>query len=241
MAGAFEIQKPSSNIMVDEKITGKTGYYLIQTVDTPPGLSNSSWALPLPNQLDYSASWDWEQFATKSYTEAAMTSSVAEGLNIYLTKMGQTLSNLPYKSVSDYYQQYVDKKAFNENVKLYFNGQNLEEFQLSFDLIPFSEEHNQKIIRGINSLIIYSSADYKENITYWDIPAKYASAAFAPADYSNGPAPNKQVMRHSSFAIRGISFTSSEASHKDGYPVSYSLQLSCVETNFISHKEREIF
>lgn len=236
--GTYAIKQGDIHMMVDRKYINKTGYLQLDCLD-----SNQAWILPLPDTLEYSASWDWEESNIRTIVDAAGTSNWDTVWNQGLALLSDKIETIPYGlgnvEAGQLHRQLTEHRTKNLNPRLFFSGQPKQDFAMNFTIVPFSQDHEDQMVVGLQSLMIESTpeADEASAESFWKLPSMFKSRVFSPGSEEGNIPP---IITRPKFVIRGINIAALDSSvHPSGLPVSFKLTINCLEFDFITKFDRQ--
>lgn len=237
LKGPYAINPGEVFMIVDRNYINKTGYTRLDSVE-----SGLTWILPLPDNIEYSASWDWEESNIKVMSDAIANASWETVWNQGLALITDKIETIPYglgnNVAGQLHRQLTEHRTANLNPRLFFSGQPKQDFSLSFTVVPWSSEVESNLVSGIQELYVQATpeSDIASGESFWNLPSLFKSTVFSPGNEDGNKPP---IITRPNFVIRGIQIAALDTTtHETGLPTSFKLIINCLEFDFITKDDR---
>lgn len=216
------------------------------------------WVLPIPTTLTYDSEYQWagEELTHGSAVAAGAGNAIAMARNgdvtgaisNFASTTAGIVKTIPMATMRGAIQKVGDSLgvqgnqvlkemeranglAYNPNQQLYFNGIELRDFSVSFNLSPTSKEEANSIKVAFQKLAYSAAPEYSTDRFYFTYPDFFK---FTVVVNDNGNGDHNVMYEREDLAITNISLDLSPENaltwHDDGFPTALTLSVSFKES-----------
>ena len=209
------------------------------------------WVLPIPQSMDYESSYEWSSddahhisgglarlgSTTKNFSFGNFLSNFGYGLaETAVGVAAQGTHGMIQKALTNMFGEAGYKEAtrgagvvYNPNKQLYFNGIDLRDFSLSFNLAPTSKVQSDAIRDGFKKLAVAAAPDYKLGKFFFTYPDFFGVAVILKI-----PGGEYTLLQRGGLAITNMNLDLASDGqitwHYDGFPTGLSFTVSFKES-----------